>query len=355
MGDMSRHRSELLRLDNVSKQFGQVQAVQNISLNINKGELVTFIGPSGCGKTTLLRMIAGFYKPTSGGIYLGETKINDFPPEKRATGMVFQNYALFPHMTVFENVAYGLDILKKTKREKRSLVQEALSQVRLEGYEDRKPRELSGGQQQRVAIARCLVLKPKVLLLDEPLSNLDANLRNTMRDEIKRLKEDLDLTIIFVTHDQEEALSISDRVMVLNEGRLQQLDRPEVIYKQPANAFVASFVGQANMLSGKLENEGGEKRFVTDDFPFAVHAPEKVSGERWMALIRPEMIRIDPQGTVEGIVKNRTYHGHSVRYEVSIGKTVLMVDDYDVHEKKMFGSGDSVKLNIPRKLHFVRP
>ncbi|WP_246516566.1 ABC transporter ATP-binding protein [Salicibibacter cibarius] len=175
-------QTSVIRLNHVNKAFGDVRAVQDISIDVKKGELVTFIGPSGCGKTTLLRTIAGFYQPTSGDIYLDGARINDFPPEKRATGMVFQNYALFPHMTIFENVAYGLDVRKETKESKKHKVKDALAQVQLEGYDERK-----GGQQQRVAIARCLVLKPKVLLLDEPLSNLDANLRMIMRDEIHRL------------------------------------------------------------------------------------------------------------------------------------------------------------------------
>src|SRR5690625_286687 len=257
------HESSLISLQNISKTFGDVKAVQNISINVQEGELITFIGPSGCGKTTLLRTIAGFYKPTSGEIYLDGERITDLPPEKRATGMVFQNYALFPHMTVFDNVAYGLHLRKVTKEETKKRVNEALAQVQLAGYENRKPSELSGGQQQRVAIARSLVLQPKVLLLDEPLSNLDAKLRMIMRDEIRRLKEELTLTIIFVTHDQEEALSISDRVMVLKDGSLQQLDKPDTVYHEPVNEFVANFVGYANLLPGHVQHEGEQAYFLS--------------------------------------------------------------------------------------------
>src|SRR5699024_3521008 len=243
-----------------------------------------FIGPSGCGKTTLLRTIAGFNQPTSGDIYLEGNRITDLVPEKRETGMVFQSYALFPHMTVFDNVAYGLNVRKLKKDEIKERVQEALEQVELAGYEDRQPSELSGGQQQRVAIARCLVLRPKVLLLDEPLSNLDANLRMIMRDEIRRLKEELNLTIILVTHDQEEALSISDRVMVLKDGRLQQLDRPEEVYQRPANEFIANFVGTANLLAGEVQEKNDESYFVTEDIQFAIESKDSKKG---LALIRP--------------------------------------------------------------------
>ncbi|QQK74936.1 ABC transporter ATP-binding protein [Salicibibacter cibarius] len=343
-------QDSIISLNHVNKAFDDVRAVQDISIDVNKGELVTFIGPSGCGKTTLLRTIAGFYSPTSGDIYLNGTRINDLPPEKRETGMVFQNYALFPHMTIFENVAYGLDVRKETKETKKNKVQDALAQVQLEGYEARKPSELSGGQQQRVAIARCLVLKPKVLLLDEPLSNLDANLRMIMRDEIRRLKEELDLTIIFVTHDQEEALSISDRVMVLNEGNLQQLDKPEVIYQRPSNEFVANFVGHANLLSGQVKQENNDSYFVAKDLQFAV---ENMDAKNGLVLIRPEMIDIHPNGSIEGVVLNRVYHGNSIRYEVKVGDTVLLADDYNVFGKDLYTKGQTIHLDIPKQLHLI--
>ncbi|SDJ07007.1 ABC transporter ATP-binding protein [Natribacillus halophilus] len=343
-------QDSIISLTHVSKAFGDVRAVQDISIDVKKGELVTFIGPSGCGKTTLLRTIAGFYSPTAGEIYLEGTRINDFPPEKRATGMVFQNYALFPHMTIFENVAYGLDVRKETKETKKERVNDALAQVQLEGYENRKPSELSGGQQQRVAIARCLVLKPKVLLLDEPLSNLDANLRMMMRDEIRRLKEELDLTIIFVTHDQEEALSISDRLMVLNEGNLQQLDKPEVIYQRPVNEFVANFVGHANLLSGQVKQDNNNSYFVSRDIQFTV---ENMNNGNGLVLIRPEMIHIHQEGEVEGVVINKVYHGNSVRYEVRVGDTVLLADDYNVFGKNLYSKGQTIYLDIPKQLHLI--
>ncbi len=229
---VSSNEKAFLNLQNINKSFGETKAVNDVSVQIEKGELVSFIGPSGCGKTTLLRVIGGFHQEDSGVVMIDNEKINHLAPERRPTGMVFQNYALFPHMSIYQNVEYGLKIQKVNKAERDERIKRALSQVQLESYLDRKPSELSGGQQQRVAIARCLVLQPKVLLLDEPLSNLDAKLRIIMREEIRRLKEELDLTIIFVTHDQAEALSISDRVVVLNKGTVQQVDKPNIIYNQ---------------------------------------------------------------------------------------------------------------------------
>lgn len=343
--------TSLIRLENVCKFFGPVKAVNDISITIDEGELVTFVGPSGCGKTTLLRTIAGFHKPTSGEVYLDGKRITELPPEERETGMVFQNYALFPHMTVFENVAYGLKLKKLSKNDIKKRAEEALAQVRLDGYGDRKPSELSGGQQQRVAIARSLVLRPKVLLLDEPLSNLDANLRIIMRDEIRRLKEDLNLTIIFVTHDQEEALSISDRVMVLKDGMLQQLAQPEVVYQKPANEFVANFIGYANLIEGEIVKRADENVFVSEDLTFRVNGMKE--NDRGLALIRPEMIQPREDGLVEGTVMNRTYNGNSIRYEVQIGETTLLVDDYDVSSKKVYHRNEKIRLSIPDRVHFI--
>ncbi|MFP4636724.1 MAG: ABC transporter ATP-binding protein, partial [Nitriliruptoraceae bacterium] len=215
-----------LSIRGVTKRFGELVAVDELSLDVIRGELVSFVGPSGCGKTTLLRMLGGFLRQDQGSIVLDGQPIDDLPPERRPTGMVFQAYALFPHLTVAQNVAYGLDVRGVDRGERQQRVADALEMVQLTGKDDRKPNELSGGQQQRVALARCLVLRPKVLLLDEPLSNLDANLRVVMRDEIRRLKDELDLTVVFVTHDQEEALSISDRLLVLRDGRVQQVGHP---------------------------------------------------------------------------------------------------------------------------------
>jgi len=225
----------VLRIKELTKMFGEVTAVDNLTIeHIDKGEFVTFLGPSGCGKTTLLRMIGGFYYPTSGDIIMHDELINDIPPEHRKTSMVFQNYALFPHMSVYDNIAYGLRLRKLPGNKIREKVANILKIVQLSGMEHRKPNELSGGQQQRVALARCIVIEPEIILLDEPLSNLDANLRVMMRDEIRKIQKSLNLTTIFVTHDQEEAMSMSDRIVVMKDGKIQQIGTPVEIYEKPS-------------------------------------------------------------------------------------------------------------------------
>jgi len=236
-----------VKLDHVSKYFGRVRAVDDIYLEVNHGEFVTLLGPSGCGKTTTLLMIAGIYKPTKGRIYFDDVDVTDLPPKDRNVGMVFQSYALYPHMTVYENIAFPLRIKKLPKNEIDRKVREVAKLLKIDHLLDRRPAQLSGGQQQRVALARALVKEPDVLLLDEPLSNLDALLRVYMRAELKRLQKELKITTIYVTHDQVEALSMSDRVVVMNEGKIQQVGTPEEIYAKPANVFVASFIGTPPM------------------------------------------------------------------------------------------------------------
>lgn len=248
-----------VKLDHVSKMFGKARGVENVNINIKSGEFFTFLGPSGCGKTTTLRMIAGFYYPTKGRIYFDNKDVTTLQPNKRNIGMVFQNYALFPHMTVFENVAFGLEVRKLSKATIKEKVEKALKLVHLENFENRKINELSGGQQQRVALARALVIEPDILLLDEPLSNLDAKLREETRLEIKRLQVELGITTIYVTHDQTEAMTMSDRIMVMKEGIVQQIGTPQEIYNRPANHFVASFIGESNILDGIITEINGEK------------------------------------------------------------------------------------------------
>lgn len=347
--------STILELKNLYKYFNDVKAVDDISIDIQKGELVSFIGPSGCGKTTLLRTIGGFHEQDSGDVILEEETISHLPPNKRPTGMVFQNYALFPHMSVYKNVAYGLKQQKVPKNERDIRTKKALSQVQLDGYESRKPSELSGGQQQRVAIARCLVLQPKVLLLDEPLSNLDANLRMEMREEIRRLKDELDLTIIFVTHDQEEALSISDRVAVLNGGKIQQLDAPKVIYNQPSNEFVADFVGQSNILKGNIEPAGDEiSYFKSKDMHFEMKTPQNDLTEKSLTLlIRPERIRIDESSAIKGTITKTLYNGNFIRFFVQIGKEELSVDHFNMNEKVTYKQGDTIGIKLPSTPHVL--
>lgn len=272
-----------IKIDNVQKAFGKVIAVDHLNLEIKDGEFFTFLGPSGCGKTTTLRMIAGFYYPTKGIVRFGDKDMTRVPPEKRNTGMVFQNYALFPHMTVFENVAFGLKVRKVPASELKTRVQEVLRKVRLEKYSDRQVSQLSGGQQQRVALARALVIEPEILLLDEPLSNLDAKLRDEMRSEILRLQKEYKITTIYVTHDQAEALSMSDRIAVFNYGVCHQVGTPSEIYNEPVNDFVASFIGEINLLPVNVDKvdpdhvyvtaqmESGTKELVVHNHPFNVN------------------------------------------------------------------------------------
>jgi putative spermidine/putrescine transport system ATP-binding protein len=241
----------------VTKRFGKAIALNAVSLSIRRGEFMTLLGPSGCGKTTLLNLAAGFFSPDGGAIRIGGQAVNDVPTYQRQIGLMFQNYALFPHMSVAGNVAYGLKVRRVPRNERNRRVDEVLALVKLRGLEDRKPRQLSGGQQQRVALARALVINPTVLLLDEPFSALDKNLRASMQVELREIQRKLEVTTIFVTHDQGEALSLSDRVAVMSEGRIRQFGTPEEIYRRPCDRFVASFVGDANVLRGRLESRDG--------------------------------------------------------------------------------------------------
>ncbi|MFC4276834.1 ABC transporter ATP-binding protein [Achromobacter aloeverae] len=273
-----------IALEGLRKQYGGALAVADFSLDIADGELVAFLGPSGCGKTTTLRMIAGFIAPTAGSIRIGDADVTALPAHRRDTGMVFQRYALFPHMTVAENVAFGLEMRKVAAAERQRRIADVLDMVRMGELRDRYPRQLSGGQQQRVAIARALVVQPKVFLLDEPLSNLDAKLRLEVRDEIRSLQRRLGLTTIFVTHDQEEALSIADRMAIMHDGRVQQVGTPETLYERPANLFVADFLGKMNFFDGRLEQghfatARGLRLAVTDAAPGSTRIgvrPERV-------------------------------------------------------------------------------
>jgi iron(III) transport system ATP-binding protein len=249
-------------LRHLTKTLGSVAAVNDVTIDIADGELFFLLGPSGCGKTTLLRLIAGFYTPDSGEIRFGEKLMNNSPPNRRNTGMVFQSYALWPHMTVFENVAYGLDVRAVSGGEKKARVMEALEVVRMTPYADRSPTQLSGGQQQRVALARALVIKPDVLLLDEPLSNLDAKLRLELREEIRRIHHQLRVTTIYVTHDQQEALSLASRIALMNNGKVEQVGTPQELYRDPANSFVKDFLGAANFVQGRVKEIVGAQVIV---------------------------------------------------------------------------------------------
>ncbi|MDX1819200.1 MAG: spermidine/putrescine ABC transporter ATP-binding protein PotA, partial [Marinobacter sp.] len=311
-------KQTLLSLSNLTKQFGGKTVLDSLDLDIYDGEFITLLGPSGCGKTTLLRLIAGFEQPDCGSISLSGVDLTGTPPEGRPLNTVFQHYALFPHMSVFDNVAYGLKMEKRPPDEIRDRVEEALAMVQLQDYARRKPQQLSGGQQQRVAIARAVVKRPRLLLLDEPLSALDYKLRRTMQVELKRLQRELGITFVFVTHDQEEALSMSDRVVVLKDGVVQQLGTPREVYERPANLFTARFVGETNFFPGTVDavNDGdiivdvfGLKRTLRKP-DFELHPGQTVH-----VLLRPEDIRVlepaDEQGLAGRIVE-RNYKGSTL-------------------------------------------
>ncbi|MBI4198943.1 MAG: ABC transporter ATP-binding protein [Chloroflexi bacterium] len=353
----------LLQFTGLVKRYGNVTAVDGVSAAISQGELVSFVGPSGCGKTTLLRMLGGFIRPDSGRIVLEGTDITAEPPNRRATAMVFQNYALFPHMYVADNIGYALRIRRRPRAEVARRVEELLRVVRLEGLGSRRPDQLSGGQQQRVALARALSLHPKVLLLDEPLSNLDANLRIMMRAEIKRLQRELQLTVVYVTHDQEEAMTISDRIAVMRAGRIQQVGTPSEIYERPATEFIAQFVGVVNFLEGEVvaSGEAGAATVRTALGPLALRkslAP-LAAGDRVRLVIRPEAIRLAPPeeiagpNRVLGKVESAMYTGALVRYGVDAGGSGLTVDLPDPRHARTYGEGDRVTLILPPDAHVL--
>jgi putative spermidine/putrescine transport system ATP-binding protein len=295
----------LIEIRNLSKSFGTVKAVDGIDLDINAGEFITLLGPSGSGKTTVLRMIAGFEDPDTGSIKLNSNDITHLPPYERDVNTVFQDYALFPHMDVITNIEYGLRVKKVDKAERRAKALAALEQVRLTGYENRKPSQLSGGQRQRVALARALVNRPSVLLLDEPLGALDLKLRQQMQIELKELQREVGITFIFVTHDQEEALTMSDRIAVFDKGKIQQLDRPAAIYERPTNEFVAGFVGVSNLITG--------------------NAAQTLLGKSGTYTVRPEKIQIDKNQGASGTVKEVEYLGPATRFIVDLDAGARLV------------------------------
>lgn len=320
--------SHSVKICNAVKKYGEFTAVNDISCEIQEGEFFTLLGPSGCGKTTLLRMIAGFNSIDGGKIYFDEKEINNIEAYKRDIGMVFQNYAIFPHMTVFENVAYGLKARKVPRAEIGPKVLEALDLVQIGNLKDRKPSELSGGQQQRVALARAIVIKPGVLLMDEPLSNLDAKLRVQMRTVIRKLQKELNITTIYVTHDQEEALAISDRIAIINAGHIMQVDTPDTIYKKPQNAFVAGFIGTSNFIDGTAEQSGGGAVSIRLNAGAAFSAKLKKKAEGPVKVsIRPEQFIIDDaneKGGIPGEIQMYTFLGDFVNYEIKLADGQLV-------------------------------
>ena len=339
-----------VQLANITKKFDDVTAVEDLSLKVNDGEFFSLLGPSGCGKTTILRMIAGFYHPTAGDIFFDDRNVSTLPPNKRNTGMVFQNYALFPHMTVFENVAFGLRARKVPAPERRERVRSALELVNLADFENRRVTQLSGGQQQRVALARAIVIEPEILLLDEPLSNLDAKLRRETRDQIQRLQRELGTTTIYVTHDQEEALTLSDRIALMEKGVCQQIGTPHEIYNHPANAFVASFMGRSNIMRGTIVESKTDRQpvlmvDVEGGIQLRISDSESERSGNTILSVRPETIILrkndeDRINTFEGEVKLKQFNGYVVEYEVDvrgISFNVIALNEedrvFDIHEK----------------------
>ena len=321
-----------ISLKNITKTFNGVTANDDINLKMENGEFFTLLGPSGCGKTTTLRIIAGFYFPDKGSLFFDDQDVTNLHPNKRETGMVFQNYALWPHMSVFDNVAYGLKIRKVSKDAIKEQVLDILDLVRLEGLESRTPLQLSGGQQQRVALARALVIKPKVLLLDEPLSNLDAKLRLEMRQEITRIQKKLKITTVYVTHDQEEALSISDRIAIMKNGSIKQVGSPKQVYLNPTNTFIADFIGQCSFIHGKVRKINQYVTVETDK-GIKLRAPKSFNitvGDQAICAIRPESFTVnkpdEPFNVFKCKVLNILFLGKSNRVYLSIGNLNVLAE-----------------------------
>ena len=337
-----------VRLEHISKIYQDPKtgkdfyAVKATSMEITPGYFVTLLGPSGCGKTTTLRMIAGFESPDEGEIYLGGEPINALTPNKRDTAMVFQSYALLPHYNIFDNVAYGLKLRKMDKATIQEKVTKILKLVGLEGMEERMTNQLSGGQQQRVALARALVLEPGVLLFDEPLSNLDAKLRVTMRTEIRRIQQEAGITAIYVTHDQSEAMALSDQIIIMEKGIVAQIGTPQEIYYHPASEFVADFIGEANFLRGKLSDKQGDEGIVTVE---GVRVPvvgvgDQAEGKDCTLVLRPESALLADEGILPCKVVVSCFMGSYQNYHVLVGNEIVKITDFNPRNKKIYREGD---------------
>ena len=344
-----------VRLDHISKIYKDPKtgkdfyAVRDVSLDIEPGSFVTLLGPSGCGKTTTLRMIAGFESPDEGEIYLGDEAINELTPNKRDTAMVFQSYALFPHMNIFDNVAYGLKLRHVPKAEIRTKVFDMLKLVGLEGMENRFTNQLSGGQQQRVALARALIVEPGVLLFDEPLSNLDAKLRVYMRTEIRRIQQQFGITAVYVTHDQSEAMSISDQIIIMNKGVIAQMGTPQEIYYSPASEFVADFIGEANFLKVQVDGVEGDVVNVNLNgvrFPVKRPAGAVAKGEEHTLMLRPEGIRVSESGILPCKIVLSCFMGSYQNYHVMVGDTLVRITDNHPVGRRIFNVGEEAYLDF---------
>ena len=355
-----------LALDHVMKTFparggaGEVHAVNDVNIEINQGELVTLLGPSGCGKTTTLRLVAGFEFPTSGNIILDGKVLNEVPTYQRDMSMVFQSYAIFPHLNVYENIAYGLKVQKCPKAEMKERIENVLDMVHLEGYETRAPNQLSGGQQQRVALARALVMKPKVLLMDEPLSNLDTKLRETMRFEIRQLQKELGFTCLYVTHDQLEAMVLSDKVVIMNAGCLEQFGKPREIYRYPKTRFVADFIGRANFLDATIEEaHNGDLKISTHGDVVSLSDPFYANfkaGDKVDLVVRPEMVHVrTDEGKFSGKVIQAAYLGESIEYVIDVHGAKMTARETDPARMEIIPEGTEIKLSfIENCLHVLK-
>ena len=344
-----------IMLEGICKNFPGVKALVDINQQVETGDFFTLLGPSGCGKTTLLRTIAGFYMQDAEHIQVVGKVIDDLPAYKRDTGMVFQNYAVFPHMTVFENVAFGLKTRKMESKEIKRRVANALKQVHLTGYESRTPDQLSGGQQQRVGLARAMVIEPQVLLMDEPLSNLDAKLRVEMRDEMRSMQKEFGITTVYVTHDQEEALAISDKIAVMNEGVIQQVGTPWEIYKNPINTFVASFVGDMNFLTGDMVESEGDTVIVSVQGQKIRATKPRNPVERVQLAFRPEDVYIvkkaksnEKVSSIPGVIEKSSFIGSLIRYTVNYGTDQkLVIELHKPQSHALMPKGTEVFIELP--------
>ncbi|MBN9073751.1 MAG: ABC transporter ATP-binding protein [Rhizobiales bacterium] len=350
--DVSVQQAKAVEIKGVSKVFGGYQALKPVTFDIRENEFFTLLGPSGCGKTTLLRMIAGFEQPTTGAILLRGAEMKDLPPHKRRVNTVFQSYALFPHMTLEQNIAFGLENLGWAKDRRAARVADMLRLVHMEKFAGRKPQQLSGGQRQRIALARALAPEPEVLLLDEPLSALDLKLRQAMRDELRTLQRQTGITFVFVTHDQEEALDMSDRICVLGDGEIQQLGTPADIYEEPSNRFVADFIGETNFLEVDVLSVEGDEATVSTPLGMTLSAAQKrVSGggRGWMS-IRPEKISLPARPgeiAVDGTIEGANYLGGYTHYVVDTGAVKLRVSKRNnVSRSRMFETGQPITVSF---------
>ena len=340
-----------IKIRDAVKKYGNNTIISDLSLDVKEGEFFTLLGPSGCGKTTLLRMIAGFNSIEGGDFYFGEKRINDMDPAKRNIGMVFQNYAIFPNMTVEKNVAFGLKNRKLPKEEISSKTDQFLKLMKIEEYRERMPERLSGGQQQRVALARALAITPDVLLMDEPLSNLDAKLRVEMRTAIKKIQNDVGITCVYVTHDQEEAMAVSDRIAVMNQGDIQQIGTPKILYQRPANLFVATFIGHTNVIDAEIQNDNGKAMLVfSDGYKVEVNTikKEEIKNQKVKASIRPEELYVlkDDTNGLKAVVDDAVFLGLNTHYFVHFedGEKAEIVQESQIDS--IIEKGTNIRLGI---------